>query len=85
MTVSLILVLTISLVYQNPFAMGQDSISSVSISNQWPNIMSNVKTFVVENVTSPKIDDSAFVHPFAIIIGDCSIGKDGTSGPHCCL
>jgi len=75
MTVSLILVLTISLVYQNPFAMGQDTISNVSISNQWPNIMSNVKTFVVENVTSPKIDDSAFVHPFAIIIGDCSIGK----------
>jgi carbonic anhydrase/acetyltransferase-like protein (isoleucine patch superfamily) len=74
-TVSLILVITISLVYQNPFAMGQDANNNASVSNQWPNVMSNVKTFVVENVTSPKIDDSAFVHPFAIIIGDCSIGK----------
>ena len=74
MTVSLILVLTISLVYQNPFAMGQDTINDPSIiSKQWPNIMSNVKTFVVENVTSPKIDDTAYIHPFAIIIGDCLI------------
>ena len=76
MTVSLILVLTISLVYQNPFAMGQDTINDTSIiSKQWPNIMSNVNTFVVENVTSPRIDDTAYIHPFAIIIGDCSIGK----------
>ncbi len=76
MTVSLILVLTISLGYQNPFAMGQDTINDTSIiSKQWPNIMSNVNTFVVENVTSPRIDDTAYIHPFAIIIGDCSIGK----------
>ena len=34
-----------------------------------------VKTFVVENTTFPKIHDSAFVHPIAIIIGDCFIGK----------
>ncbi|WP_458742911.1 LbetaH domain-containing protein [Candidatus Nitrosocosmicus sp. T] len=74
-TVSLILVITVSFVYQNPFAMGQDANNNASVYNQWPNVMSNVKTFVVQNVTSPKIDDSAFVHPFAIIIGDCSIGK----------
>ena len=85
MTVSLILVLTISLVYQNPIAMGQDANNNISISKQWPNIMPNVKTFVVENTTFPKIDDSAFVHPFAIIIGDCFIGKKGTGGPHGCL
>jgi carbonic anhydrase/acetyltransferase-like protein (isoleucine patch superfamily) len=35
--------------------------------------MSNVKIFVVSNATSPKIDDSAFIHPFAVIIGDCFI------------
>lgn len=75
MTVSLILVLTISLVYQNPMTMGQDANNNTSISKQWPNIMPNVKTFVVENTTFPNIDDSAFVHPFAIIIGDCFIGK----------
>jgi len=55
--------------------MAQDNNNNTSTSNPWPNIMSNVKTFVVENATSPQIDDSAYIHPFAIIIGDCTIGK----------
>ena len=41
----------------------------------WPNIHSNVKTDFNPNVTSPGIQGSAFIHPFAVIIGDCSIGK----------
>ena len=43
--------------------------------------MPNVKTFVVSNVSSPKIDDSAFIHPFAVVIGDCFIGKDVLMAP----
>lgn len=61
--------------YQTHMAIGQGINNDTSPSNRWPNIMSNVKTFVIENTTFPKIDDSAFIHPFAIIIGDCSIGK----------
>jgi carbon dioxide concentrating mechanism protein CcmM len=41
----------------------------------WPNIHSNVKTDFNPNVTSPQIQGSAFIHPFAVVIGDCSIGK----------
>ncbi len=41
----------------------------------WPNIHSNVKTDFNPNVTSPQIQDSAFIHPFAVVIGDCYIGK----------
>lgn len=41
----------------------------------WPNIHSNVKTDFNPNVTSPQIQASAFIHPFAVVIGDCYIGK----------
>ena len=41
----------------------------------WPNIHSNVKTDFNPNVTSPEIQSSAFIHPFAVVIGDCYIGK----------
>ena len=41
----------------------------------WPNIYSNVKTDFNANVTSPEIQSSAFIHPFAVVIGDCYIGK----------
>ena len=41
----------------------------------WPNIHSNVKTDFNPNVTSPEIQSSAFIHPFAVVIGDCYIDK----------
>ena len=41
----------------------------------WPNIHSNVKTDFNPNVTYPQIQSSAFIHPFAVVIGDCYIGK----------
>lgn len=41
----------------------------------WPNIHQNVKTDFNPNVTLPHIDDSAFIHPFAIVIGNCYIGE----------
>lgn len=66
--------------YQVPFAMGQGN-NSAGIINEWPNVMPNVKTFAVSNTTSPHIDDSAFIHPFAVVIGDCSIGKEVLVAP----
>ena len=41
----------------------------------WPNIHSNVFTDFNENVTTPQIDEQAFIHPFAVVIGNCYIGK----------
>lgn len=72
---ALILGSIFGLLYQSSDVEGQVSNNLSTTTKQWPNIMSNVKTFVVENTTYPKIDNSAYVHPFAIIIGDCTIGK----------
>lgn len=77
---SLILGSTFGFTCQNLVALGQDT-NNTTISKQWPNIMSNVKTFVVENTTTPKIDNSAYIHPFAVIIGDCHIGKEVLVAP----
>lgn len=66
--------------YDAHLVMGQENNDSAT-AKPWPNILPNVKTFVVPNVTSPKIDDSAFIHPFAVIIGDCSIGKNVLVAP----
>jgi carbon dioxide concentrating mechanism protein CcmM len=41
----------------------------------WPNIHSNVLTDFNENVTIPQIDEEAYIHPFAVVIGNCYIGK----------
>jgi carbonic anhydrase len=43
--------------------------------NQWPNIHPNVRTDFNQNVTFPNIEDTAFIHPFAVVIGDCYIGN----------
>jgi carbonic anhydrase len=43
--------------------------------NQWPNIHQNVRTHFNENVTFPNIEENAFIHPFAVVIGDCHIGN----------
>jgi carbon dioxide concentrating mechanism protein CcmM len=40
-----------------------------------PNVHSNVKTDFNPTITYPHIDKSAFIHPFAVIIGDCYMGK----------
>ncbi|MBI1829490.1 MAG: carbonic anhydrase [Thaumarchaeota archaeon] len=41
----------------------------------WPNIHENVKTDFNAAINAPQIKDDAFIHPFAIVIGDCHIGK----------
>ncbi|MEW6604044.1 MAG: carbonic anhydrase [Thermoproteota archaeon] len=43
--------------------------------NDWPNIHSNVDTDFNPVVKFPQISESAFIHPFAVVIGDCHIGK----------
>lgn len=42
---------------------------------QWPNIHANVRTDFNEYVVMPSIQSTAFIHPFAVIIGNCHIGK----------
>jgi carbonic anhydrase/acetyltransferase-like protein (isoleucine patch superfamily) len=41
----------------------------------WPNIDENVHTHFNPNITHPVIDEHAFIHPFAVVIGNCNIGK----------
>src|ERR671918_1640290 len=44
-------------------------------SNEWPNIHSNVETDFNTNISFPEIQETAFIHPFAVVIGNCYIGK----------
>lgn len=63
------------------FAIGHDFGSSMAspsaISNvmQWPNIHQNVATDFNPTIKSPEIQNDSFIHPFAVVIGDCYIGK----------
>lgn len=41
----------------------------------WPNVHSNVVTDFNPEASSPRISDSAFIHPFSVVIGDCYIGE----------
>jgi carbon dioxide concentrating mechanism protein CcmM len=41
----------------------------------WPNVHQNVETDFNPTVKSPQIGNDSFIHPFAIVIGDCRIGK----------
>ncbi len=80
MTLLIVMGIVVFVGHQGPLAIGKET-NDTRATNQWPNIMSNVKTFVVSNVSSPKIDDSAFIHPFAVVIGDCFIGKEVLMAP----
>jgi carbonic anhydrase len=41
----------------------------------WPNIHSNVIADFNSNISFPDIQETAFIHPFAVVIGNCYIGK----------
>lgn len=41
----------------------------------WNNLHENVRTTFTEAVVLPEIESKAFIHPFAVVIGDCYIGK----------
>lgn len=82
--ITMTLLMTVGVVmiggYDAHLVIGQENNDSAK-AKPWLNIIPNVKTFVVPNITSPQIDDSAFIHPFAVIIGDCFIGKDVLVAP----
>ena len=42
---------------------------------EWPNIHENVITDFNSNVSYPQIENTAFIHPFAVVIGACYIGE----------
>ncbi len=46
-----------------------------STTNNVTNIRPNVQTDFNPNVTFPKISKTAYIDPFAVVIGDCRIGK----------
>jgi carbonic anhydrase len=71
-----------------PQSYGQANVSQqqqgeqvASNSQQWPNIHENVMTDFNSNVTFPSIQGSAFIHPFAVIIGNCYIGQNVLVAP----
>ncbi len=41
----------------------------------WPNVHENVLTDFNSSTTMPGIESEAFIHPFAVVIGNCYIGK----------
>ena len=41
----------------------------------WPNVHQNVETDFNPEIKSPQIENDSFIHPFAVVIGDCHIGK----------
>jgi carbon dioxide concentrating mechanism protein CcmM len=40
-----------------------------------PNIHENVITDFISNISYPEIENTAFIHPFAVVIGACYIGE----------
>lgn len=59
---------------KNPQMQHQDK-SENKIKHQWPNVHPNVKTTFNEEMVMPTIASEAFIHPFAVVIGNCHIGK----------
>ncbi len=49
--------------------------------DNWPNIHQNVLTDFNPTVAFPEIEDTAFIHPFAVVIGACSIGEQVMVAP----
>ena len=58
----------------NPQMQHQDK-SENKLKHQWPNVHSDVETTFNEEVIIPTIASEAFIHPFAVVIGNCHIGK----------
>lgn len=55
--------------------MGVNSTTTISSSKAWPSIHSNIKSDFNPTIKLPDIESTAFIHPFAVVIGDCHIGK----------
>jgi carbon dioxide concentrating mechanism protein CcmM len=59
----------------NLIIMTNESDTHSSYNKEWPNIHSNIKTDFNTNISFPEIQETAFIHPFAVVIGNCYIGK----------
>ena len=76
-----ITIIIIAAVAITAFFVGQNvgvSMASPSVSSNttpWPNIHQNVATDFNPTVKYPQIQNDTFIHPFAVVIGDCYIGK----------
>lgn len=73
----LAMVSIIILLGSSPLSYGQQNISQLKhqFNPDWPNIHSNVVTSFNSNASFPSIEKSAYIHPFAIVIGNCYIGE----------
>ena len=60
---------------EEPCPQSQGEQTDSSDASWWPNVHSNVLTDFNANVTAPAIESGAFIHPFAVVIGDCHIGN----------
>jgi carbon dioxide concentrating mechanism protein CcmM len=52
-----------------------DTTSQQKKTLNWNNLHENVQTTFTEAVVLPEIESKAFIHPFAVVIGDCHISK----------
>ncbi|AIC16057.1 LbetaH domain-containing protein [Nitrososphaera viennensis] len=72
-----LLALAVALVqpsHQQTTAVNNNNLGRVRPS--WPpNVHANVRTDFNPEISTPQISDTAFIHPFAVVIGDCHIGK----------
>jgi carbon dioxide concentrating mechanism protein CcmM len=53
----------------------RDMLSNTTYNKEWPNIHPNVLSDFSDEVVMPAINETAFIHPFAIVIGDCHLGS----------
>src|SRR5688500_3915143 len=60
---------------QQKIQSSQSGTQNLTDKYEWPNIHENVVTDFTSNASSPKIATTAFIHPFAVVIGACHIGE----------
>ncbi len=75
---SIVVLLTI---VPSSYAQQNMSQSGQQTNPEWPNIHENVITNFNPNATFPSINDTAYVHPFGIVIGNCHIGENVLVAP----
>jgi carbonic anhydrase len=60
---------------QQKIQSSQSGTQNLTDKYEWSNIHENVITDFNSNVSYPQIENTAFIHPFAVIIGACHIGE----------
>jgi carbonic anhydrase len=60
---------------QQKIQSSQSGTQNLTDKYDWPNIHENVITDFNSNVSYPQIENTAFIHPFAVVIGACYIGE----------